>query len=97
MLESSVDGDKNLEIIAVKRSNGARSILFVNRADHSVIVSGTDKLGIAAISPSLVRISVDGVSIQSYTREMKNDTMQLPGYSVSLLSDDQQITKLFQR
>ena len=96
MGESIVEGEKNLEIIAVKRSDGVRSVLLVNRADHTVVVSGAGKLGLAAITPSLVRIAVDGVSVLPYSKEMKSDTMQLPGYSVTLLSDDRQIAKLFQ-
>ncbi len=88
MAEAKAEGEKDLELIAVTRDDGVRSVLLINRADHTVIVRGAGKLGVSAEAPALVRIAADGVSLPQAQQELAGDGLRLPGYSVTLITGD---------
>ncbi|MCF7674997.1 MAG: hypothetical protein K9M97_06615 [Akkermansiaceae bacterium] len=94
MAEAKAEEEKDLELIAVKRDDGVRSVLLINRADHTVIVRGAGKLGLNAEAPTLVRIAADGVSLLRAQQELAGDGLRLPGYSVSLLTGDASVVAL---
>jgi len=97
--DTAVEGDKDIELIAVTRADGVRSVLLVNRANHSVAVSGADKLGVGKgqDNPTMVRIASDGLSLPQWKQELAGDALRLPGYSVTLVTGDDSVTKLVEK
>jgi hypothetical protein len=98
MADTAVDGDRDIELIAVTRSDGVRSVLLINRANHTVVVSGADKLGVGSgkDSPTMMRIISDGLSSLQWKRELAGDAVRLPGYSVTLVTGDGSVAKVVQ-
>jgi hypothetical protein len=97
MADAPVQGDKDMELIAVKRADGIRSVLLINRANHTVIVNGASKLGLSAATPTMVRIASDGVSLPQWKQELAGDELRLPGYSVTLVTGDASVAKLVEK
>ena len=94
VFESAISGDKNLEAFAVKRADGVRSVLLINRADHTIALPRTGKLGLSVSYPSVMCISADGFAAPSIGNELINDILSLPGYSVTLMTEDQTLSNL---
>jgi len=94
MADVSVQGDKDIELIAVKRADGIRSVLFINRANHTVILNGASKLSVSGTIPTMVRIASDGVTLPQWKQELAGGELRLPGYSVTLVTGDASVTEL---
>ena len=94
MADASVQGDKDIELIAVKRDDGVRSVLLINRADHTVVVRGVGKWELGAVPPQMARIASEGLSSPQWKQELAGDELRLPGYSVTLLTGDASVATL---
>jgi hypothetical protein len=97
MADVSVQGDKDIELIAVQRADGIRSVLLINRANHTVIAKGAAKLGVSAATPTMVRIASDGLSLPQWKQELVGYELRLPGYSVTLVTGNASVSKLVEK
>ena len=97
MADASAQDNKDIELIATTRADGIRSVLLINRANHSVIVNGASKLDVSAAAPTMMRIASDGVSLPQWKQELAGDVLRLPGYSVTLVTGDASVAKLVEK
>ncbi len=97
MADAAAQDNKDIELIATTRADGIRSVLLINRANHTVIVKGASKLNVSATTPTLVRIASDGLSVPLWNRELVSDELRLPGYSVTLVAGDASAAKLVEK
>jgi xylan 1,4-beta-xylosidase len=94
MAETSIQWEKNVELLAVRRADGIRSVLLINRANHTVILRGAGELGFAAAAPAMIRLAADGLTLARWKQELAGDELRLPGYSVTLVTDDRAVSGL---
>ena len=94
MADASAQDNKDIELIAISRADGIRSVLLINRANHTVIVNGAGKLGLPSATPTMVRIASNGVSLPQWKQELAGDEVRLPGYSVTLVTGDASVVEL---
>lgn len=78
-----VKASDSLEVLAVIRADGGRSVLIANKANHTVELGSVAALGLAGTGPVEMRqvnsrSVVDGVAAPP--------SLSLPGYSVTILS-----------
>jgi hypothetical protein len=97
MADASAQDNKDIELIAVSRADGIRSVLLINRANHTVIVKGAGNLGLSTANPTMVRIASDGLSLPPWKQELAGDEVRLPGYSVTLVTADASVAKLVEK
>jgi hypothetical protein len=80
-MAESISGDRKLlEIVGATRSDGRKSVLLMNKSDHTLQIPAAKVLLPGA--KSILRIDAEGVQ---NNLAFAGDRLELPGYSLTLL------------
>ncbi len=83
--DNTADSNK-VELIAIKRDNGKKSLLVINKADHSIIIPSAKSL-LNSEKPLVTgEISFDNPKGEIHPLKSQSE-INIPGYSLTLISE----------